>query len=86
MSIYSPAKKKLLSFLLLPDLFQFLQEEALRLGTSRTEILNTSLRLYKKYRLKKNIEEGFKSQTEEDTQLAMSDFNDYYSIINSEVK
>lgn len=51
---------------------------------TKTEIVNRAIDLYRKYTLRKQIEKGFQAQGAEDLTLAMSDFDDYYHIINQE--
>lgn len=38
--------------------------------------------MYRKYQLKSQIQQGFKSQTKEDLAEAMSDFADYLTIVD----
>ena len=76
-------KKQALSVLLIPELISFLESESKRLHTSKTDLVTQALSLFKKFKLKQSIEEGFKQQTDSDVKLAMSDFDDYYNIIKT---
>ncbi len=74
--------KKQASILLFPQNYEFVSQEAKDLRTSKTDIINKALFLYRKFKLKKKIQEGFMEQSKEDSELAMSDFGDYFKIIN----
>lgn len=63
---------------------QFVSSEARRNSLTKTHIINQALDLYRKYQLKKDLVEGFSSQTKEDVAEAMSDFEDYLRIVDSE--
>lgn len=48
---------------------------------NKSELINTAFDMYRKYCLRKEMREGFAQQTDEDVKLAMSDFQDYQSLI-----
>jgi len=75
--------KKPVSVLLFWKNFSFLENETKNKKITKTQIINDSLDLYRKYKLKKEIQKGFQNQDKKDIDLAMSDFDDYCSIINS---
>ena len=74
--------KKAISVLLLWQNYFFINNEAAKNSTTKTAIVNKALSLYRQYKLKKEIQAGFENQNEEDISLAMSDFDDYASIID----
>ena len=63
---------------------QFVMSEARRKSMTKTRIINQALDLYRKYQLKKDLVEYFKSQTAEDVAEAMENFDDYLRIVDSE--
>jgi len=63
---------------------RFVDLEAKNKAMTKTRIINHAIDLYRKYKLKKDMIEGFKSQTAEDVAEAMSDFEDYLRIVDSE--
>jgi len=79
----SKNNKKALSVTLFADNFRFLSEESKKRKTTKTDVVNYALDMYRKYKLKQEIQEGFKSQSKEDLDLAMSDFDDYFNIVKS---
>ncbi|MBU0706289.1 hypothetical protein KJ657_03365 [Patescibacteria group bacterium] len=62
---------------------QFVTSEARRKEITKTRIINQALDMYRKYKLRKDLIEGFSSQTDKDVAEAMSDFDDYLRIIDS---
>ena len=60
---------------------QFVEKIAKQEKKSKSEIVDRVLSMYRKFKLKKDVIAGFKSQTKADVQDAMSDFNNYLSII-----
>lgn len=63
---------------------QFVMAEAKRRSLTKTRIINQALDLYRKYRLKKDLVDYFKSQTAGDLAEAMENFDDYLRIVDSE--
>lgn len=63
---------------------RFVSVEARNKAMTKTSIINHALDLYRKYQLKKDMIEGFSRQTKEDLAEAMSDFDDYLRIVDSE--
>ena len=63
---------------------RFVSSEAEKRAMTKTRIINHALDLYRKYELQRELIEGFSSQTEEDLVEAMSDFDDYLRIVDSE--
>ncbi|OGJ51937.1 hypothetical protein A2335_00385 [Candidatus Peregrinibacteria bacterium RIFOXYB2_FULL_32_7] len=57
--------------------------EFLKVYPNKSKVINEALEAYRKYVLKKQMQEGFAAQDEEDLELANSDFNDYLSIIEA---
>ena len=49
--------------------------------TSKSEFIDSLINKYRKYYIKKEMIEGFQSQTKEDLEETMSDFGDYLGII-----
>jgi len=60
----------------------FVQEEAKNKRKTKSEIIDAALDLYRKFKLKQDLVEGFSKQTNEDANEAMSDFADYFKIID----
>lgn len=50
---------------------------------SKTEFINSAIKTYRTYLLRKELREGFCLQTREDLELCNLDFDDYISIIES---
>ena len=63
---------------------QFVMSEARRNAMTKTRIINQALDMYRKYKLRKDLIEGFSSQTKEDVAEAMENFDDYLRIVDSE--
>ncbi len=61
---------------------QFIKKLSEISKTPVSQIADEAINLYRKFKLKKELQEGFSSQTEEDRKEAMSDFNDYLSIVD----
>ncbi|MFC1613461.1 hypothetical protein ACFL23_03970 [Patescibacteria group bacterium] len=61
---------------------KFVEKIAKQKKISRSEMVDNLLNIYRKYKLKKDIVAGFKSQTKEDAIDSMSDFGDYLDIID----
>ena len=72
------------SFILNIKNHEFISRMVSHENITKTEVINHALDLYRKYMLKKELVEGFSRQTDEDVREAMSDFNDYLSIVDSE--
>ena len=64
---------------------QFVMSQVQRTGMTKTKIINHALDLYRKNLLQKDLVEGFSEQTDEDVAEAMSDFEDYLKILDSEL-
>jgi len=79
----SKDNKKALSINLFSNNFRFLSKESQKNKVTKTDIVNLALDMYRKYKLKKEIQEGFKSQKQEDLELAMSDFDDYFDFVRN---
>jgi len=62
---------------------QFVEKIAKQEKKSKSEIVDYILSVYRKFRLKKEVIAGFKSQTKTDVKDAMSDFNDYLNIVEN---
>ena len=60
----------------------FLKSLTENIKTSKSEIINNIIDQYRKFRLKKELIQGFKSHTAEDVQDAMVDFDDYLENID----
>ena len=60
----------------------FIKELSRASHTPVSQLADEAINLYRKYRLKKQLQEAFMSQTEEDAKEAMSDFNDYLTIVD----
>lgn len=63
---------------------QFVETEVRNRQLTKTRIINQALDMYRKYQLRKDLIEGFSAQTDEDVAEAMSDFEDYLRIVDSE--
>lgn len=63
---------------------QFVMSEVRRRSMTKTHIINQALDMYRKYKLRKDLIEGFSSQTKEDVAEAMENFDDYLRIVDSE--
>ncbi len=63
---------------------QFVMSRVQQTGMTKTKIINHALDLYRKHLLQKDLVEGFSEQTDEDVAEAMSDFEDYLKIVDSE--
>jgi hypothetical protein len=63
---------------------EFVERQVRHSSVTKTEVINQALDLYRKYLLRKELREGFSSQTDEDAREAMSDITDYISIIERE--
>lgn len=50
---------------------------------SKSEFINSAIKMYKNYLLRKQLREGFSLQTKEDLDLCSLDFVEYSSIIES---
>lgn len=50
---------------------------------SKSEFINTSIKMYRNYLLRKQLREWFSLQTKEDLDLCNSDFSEYSSIIEN---
>ncbi len=74
--------KNAISMTLKQNNLKFVEQVAKQEKKSKSEIVDNILNAYRKYKLKKDIIEGFKSQTKEDVIDVMSDFDDYLSIID----
>ena len=61
----------------------FVTQQSKQNAITKTKIINQALDLYRKYTLKKDLVKGFSQQTNEDVTEAMSDFEDYLKIIES---
>ncbi|GEM_PF-5979479 len=61
---------------------QFIKELSATLKVPVSQLADEAINLYRKYRLKKELQEAFSSQTDEDAKEAMSDFNDYLTIVD----
>ena len=62
---------------------QFLQEFAKRQNKSRSEVVDFLLTEFRNFKLKKDIEAGFKNQNQTDLDDAMLGFGEYLSIIEN---
>ncbi len=60
---------------------EFIKSIAKKEHTTRSEVIDTLLNKYRQFRLKRDISNGFKSQTCNDLGDAMSDFRDYLDIV-----
>jgi len=76
------AIKNATSFTLRKDNLRFLDTIAKAKDKSRSDIVDSILGAYRKFRLKKEIMAGFGKQSHEDISDAMSDFRDYLTIID----
>ncbi len=74
--------KNAISMTLKQNNLKFVEQVAKQEKKSKSEIVDNILNAYRKYKLKKDIIEGFKSQTKEEVIDVMSDFDDYLSIID----
>jgi len=63
---------------------RFVSLEAKNKAMTKTRIINHALDLYRKYQLRGELIEAFRSQTDEDVSEAMSDFADYLRIVDAE--
>ncbi len=72
------------SLILTPPNQQFVESEARRNDLTKTKVINEALELYRKYKLKKELVEGFSNQTDEDVAEAMENFDDYLAIVDGE--
>lgn len=54
-------------------------------STTKTNVINNALDLFRKYNLQKELIEGFSKKTNKDVSNAMSDFEDYLSIVDPKV-
>jgi len=61
---------------------QFVNDVAKRDKKTRSEIVDALIDAYRKYRLKKGIIAGFKSQSTADVTEAMSDFSEYLTVVD----
>lgn len=73
--------KNAISMTIKQNNLKFIEKISKQSKKSKSEIVDNILNTYRKYKLKKEIEEGFKNQTKEDLMDAMSDFQDYLNII-----
>lgn len=62
----------------------FLEQLAERRHTTVSEQLEKAINWYRKFILWQDFQEGFSEQTQEDVRDAMSDFEDYLSMIQHE--
>lgn len=74
--------KNAISMTLKQNNLKFIEQIAKQEKKSKSEIVDNILNAYRKYKLKKAIITGFKSQTKEDVLDVMSDFEDYLSIVD----
>lgn len=74
--------KNAISMTLKQHNLKFIEKVAKQEKKSKSEIVDSIVNAYRKYKLKKDIIAGFKSQTKEDVMDAMSDFDDYLDIID----
>lgn len=74
--------KNAISMTLKQNNLKFIEKVAKQEKKSKSEIVDSIVNAYRKYKLKKDIIAGFKSQTKEDVMDAMSDFDDYLDIID----
>jgi len=63
---------------------RFVKTEAKNREMTKTRIINRALDMYRKYQLRKELIEGFSSQTDEDVAEAMENFDDYLRIVDSD--
>ncbi len=54
-------------------------------STTKTNVINNALDLFRKYNLQKELIVGFSKKTNKDVSDAMSDFEDYLSIVDTKV-
>jgi metal-responsive CopG/Arc/MetJ family transcriptional regulator len=76
---------KQLSITINKNNLQFLEEIAKRENKPRSEVINIILTEYQKYKLKKEIQAGFKKQNKTDFEDAILGFSDYLSLIDENV-
>lgn len=62
---------------------QFLQDFAKRQNKSRSEVVDFLLTEFRNFKLKKDIEAGFKNQNQTDLDDTMLGFGEYLSIIEN---
>ena len=72
--------KKAVSVTLNQTNIQFVENIAKKEKKSKSEIVDSALEIYRKFRLRNNIIAGFKNQTDEDVSDVMSDFSDYLNL------
>ena len=63
---------------------EFLENVSKNQKKPRSEVINTILTEYRKFVLKKEIEAGFKNQTNEDLKDSMLGFDNYLNIVNND--
>lgn len=50
-------------------------------GVSKSEFINTAIKMYRTHLLRKQLREGFSLQTKEDLELCNLDFSEYAKLI-----
>lgn len=73
------------SFILNKQNHNFLMGYVKKNSITKTQVINYALDLFRKYNLKKELIEGFSQKTQEDVDEAMSDFEDYLSIVDGKL-
>ncbi len=74
-------QKKSISLTITDTNVDFVNNLSDDLNRNRSEVIDDILSKYRKFKLKKDIENGFKSQSKQDIDESMSDFDDYLKII-----
>ncbi|MEA3304515.1 MAG: hypothetical protein U9Q15_02015 [Patescibacteria group bacterium] len=62
--------------------FQFLNSYTQKTKQKKSEVLNQALDLYRKEKLRRDLQEQFSAQTQEDLDLANAGLDDYLCIID----
>ncbi len=54
-------------------------------GISKSDFINSAIKMYRMYLLRKELREGFSLQAEDDLELCNLDFDEYSSIIETDI-
>lgn len=73
--------KVAISALILPVNYNFLEKEIKKNKQTKSSLINHSLELYRKIKLKKEMEAWFSSQTKSDLDLAEEMFDDFNLVV-----